>query len=316
MKVKAAADFLPIVAEIDALGQRNEPAASADPCPAAAAAWQEITSGGWLVIGLEAGPLELVEVARAWGRYLIPAPFLTTVLACRWDESAGRPAKGRAAEGRATTCAVATSRGPMAPFAAWPDIEVWGRDEAGDADGTDAGTSGAPASSVEDFAPSLMLGHCTAASDLDHRARQELAALWAAEAIGGAEQVLRRSVQYAKQREAYGHLIGSYQAVAHLLAEMHRDAEFGWSGVVWAAQCDGDAIRAALAAIGLATSVIRGGIQVHGGIGFTWELGLHRYLRHCIAVAELVRGLEAPGTLGTWAADAQDAVSGSTGGPR
>lgn len=310
MKVKAAADFLPIVAEIDALGRRHEPEASADPGPTAAAAWQEITSGGWLGIGLEVGPLELAEAARAWGRYLIPAPFLTSVLACRWRESAEQ-----AAEGRATTCAIATSRGPMAPFAAWPEIEIWGQGEARNADeaGVGAGISNAhPAqagnTAPEDFAPSLALGPCNAASDLDDRARQELAALWAAEAIGGAEQVLRRSVQYAKQREAYGHLIGSYQAVAHLLAEMHRDAEFGWSGVVWAAQCDGDAIQAAQAAIKLATSVIRGGIQVHGGIGFTWELGLHRYLRHSIAVAELVRGLTPKA--------ADDAAPGSLGGPR
>jgi hypothetical protein len=302
MKVKAAADFLPIVAEIDALGRRHEPEASADPGPAAAAAWQEIISGGWLGIGLDAGPLELAEAARAWGRYLIPAPFLTSVLAYRWRESAIR-----AAEERASTFAIATSRGPMAPFASWPDIEIWGLDEGSGPEDADARTQDAPASLPEDFAPSLALGHCAAASDLDHRARQELAALWAAQAIGGAEQVLRRSVQYAKQREAYGHLIGSYQAVAHLLAEMHRDAEFGWSGVVWAAQCDGDAIQAALAAIGLAASVVRGGIQVHGGIGFTWELGLHRYLRHCIAVAELVRGLEAK---------AADTAAGGPGGPR
>lgn len=294
MKVKAAADFLPIAAEIDALGRRHEPEASADPGPAAAAAWPEIVAGGWLGIGLDAGPLELAEAARAWGRYLIPAPFLTSVLACRWRESAGRPA-----EERASTVAIATSRGPMAPFAGWPDIEIWGLDGLAGARASDA-----PVTPAEDFDPALALGPCAAASDLDQRARRELAALWAAEAIGGAEQVLRRSVQYAKQREAYGHLIGSYQAVAHLLAEMHRDAEFGWSGVVWATQGDGDAIQAALAAIGLATSVVRGGIQVHGGIGFTWELGLHRYLRHCIAVAELVRGLEAA------------AADGVPGGPR
>jgi hypothetical protein len=305
MKVKAAADFLPLVAEIDALGRRHEPAASADPGPAAAAAWHEITSGGWLGIGLEVGPLELAEAARAWGRYLIPAPFLTSVLAYRWRESADQ-----VAEGQATTCAIATSRGPMAPFAAWPEIQIWSQGKAGDEDGagiSDAQPASAGDTTDEDFAPSLALGRCDAASLLDSRASQELAALWAAEAIGGAEQVLRRSVQYAKQREAYGHLIGSYQAVAHLLAEMHRDAEFGWSGVVWAAQCDGDAIQAAQAAIKLATSVIQGGIQVHGGIGFTWELGLHRYLRHSIAVAELVRGLAAT--------TAPDAALGSPGDP-
>jgi hypothetical protein len=278
MKVTATADFLPVATELGGLAARYAERGEVGP-PASAAdnAWTELTAGGWLGMGLETpggpGLLELAEVARAWGVHLVPVPFITTMLGCRWRRSAEL-----AAEGQAMTCAISTPAGPLAPFAGWPGINILGGPRLIELP-------------TEDFAPSLAAGICDAPSRLTPQASRELATLWAAEAIGGAQDVLDRSVAYAKQRSAYGHLIGSYQAVAHLLAEMHRDTQFGWSAVVWAAQGGPDAVEAAQAAIGLAADVIRGGIQVHGGIGFTWDLGLHRYLRHAIALAELTAGL-------------------------
>jgi len=284
VKVSAATDFLPIALELGHLAARyaegGEHGAADLPADAPARAWMELTEGGWLGMGMASadaadapGLLELAEAARAWGRHLVPVPFVTTLLGCRWRGSA---------EPTAMTCAVSTPAGPLAPFAAWPGIEILG------------GAGRVPRlvqMPADDFAPSLATGVCDAVSELSPRRSRELATLWAAETIGGAQDVLDRSVAYAKQRSAYGQLIGSYQAVAHLLAEMHRDTQFGWSAVVWAAQGGGDAIEAAQAAIDLAADVIRGGIQVHGGIGFTWDLGLHRYLRHAIALAELTAGL-------------------------
>ncbi len=295
MKVTAAADFLPVAAELGELAaryaERGDGGPSAD---APARAWAELTAGGWLGMGLEApggpGLLDLAEAARAWGAHLVPVPFMTTMLGCRWRGSADQAA---------ITCAIATPAGPLAPFAGWPGIEILGPPVPAGRTAGSAAADGTPSASAprltempaEDFAPSLAAGICDAASGLSPQASRELATLWAAEAIGGAQDVLDRSVAYAKQRSAYGHLIGSYQAVAHLLAEMHRDTQFGWSAVVWSAQGDADAIEAARAAIALAADVIRGGIQVHGGIGYTWDLGLHRYLRHAVALAELVTGL-------------------------
>jgi alkylation response protein AidB-like acyl-CoA dehydrogenase len=294
MKVTASADFLPIAAELGLLAKRYEFRGDGGmPADAPARAWDELTAGGWLEMGLDSadGPaaetLELAEAARAWGRYLVPVPFITSLLACRW---AGSPELAKA--GQATTCAVATPAGPIAPFAGWPDIDIIGpATEPGSGPGA-AAQSRRVDGPADDFAPSLAPGRCDHPSALSARSRQELATLWAAETIGGAQEVLDRSVAYAKQRSAYGQLIGTYQAVAHLLAEMHRDVQFGWSGVVWAAQGGDDGIEAARAAIARAADVIRGGIQVHGGIGFTWDLGLHRYLRHAIALAELTAGLD------------------------
>jgi alkylation response protein AidB-like acyl-CoA dehydrogenase len=275
VRVTAAADFLPVAAEIGQLaaryGQRGE---GEPPADTPARAWAELTSGGWLGMGLDSpdgpGLLELAEVARAWGAHLVPVPFITTMLGYRWQRSADRAAAG--------------------PFAAWPGIDILGHP---DPAGAVAGDGGPKLTEMpaEDFAPSLAAGICDTVSRLSPQASRELATLWAAETIGGAQDVLDRSAAYARQRTAYGHLIGTYQAVAHLLAEMHRDTQFGWSAVVWAAQGGGDAIEAAQAAIALAADVIRGGIQAHGGIGYTWDLGLHRYLRHAIALAELTAGL-------------------------
>jgi alkylation response protein AidB-like acyl-CoA dehydrogenase len=288
VKVTASSAFLPVAAELGQLAARYaEGADRGGTADALTRAWAELTEGGWLMMGLESadgpGLLELAEAARAWGRHLLPVPFITSMLSVRWCGDAA------AATDQAVTCAVGTPAGPLAPFAAWPGIRILGRD---------GGTPGSPRlveMPAEDFDPALAAGGCDAASALSSRACGELATLWAAETIGGAQDVLDRSVAYAKQRHAYGHLIGSYQAVAHLLAEMHRDTQFGWSAVVWAAQGGADAIVAARAAIALATDVIRGGIQVHGGIGFTWELGLHRYLRHAIALDELAAGLAPAG---------------------
>ena len=97
---------------------------------------------------------------------------------------------------------------------------------------------------------------------------------------------------YAKHREQFGRTIGSFQAVKHLLADMFTKAEVARSGV-HAAACalDGassdDPDRAASAAKLLAGEAAlfcgKTGIQVHGGMGFTWEVDAQRYWkRACV----------------------------------
>lgn len=279
MKVAAAAEFMPVATALGELAGRYADAVDAvSSAEAMKDAWVELTVGGWLGMGLETpdgpGMLELAEAARAWGAHLVPVPFITSMLSARW----------RGADERcAVTCAVPTPVGPLAPFADWPDVAIM-----------DSEARGAPSlvrMAEEDFDFSLATGICDAASLLSPTQCGELATLWAAETIGGAQQVLDRATAYAKQRMTYGRLIGTYQGLSHLLVEMHRDTQYGWSAVVWAAQGGDDAVEAAAAAIALAADVIRGAIQAHGGIGFTWELGLHRHLRHAIQLAELTSGL-------------------------
>jgi len=98
-------------------------------------------------------------------------------------------------------------------------------------------------------------------------------------------------VQYAKDREQFGRPIGSFQAIKHRLADMHSDAEYAETSVIWASMEREQAERATLYALDTSIRVAESAIQVHGGMGFTWEMGLHFYLRAMLTQRELVTGL-------------------------
>ena len=107
----------------------------------------------------------------------------------------------------------------------------------------------------------------------------------AAEMLGASRKALEMSVDYAKVREQFGQPIGSFQAIKHRLAEMLEAAENATAAVYYAAWAiDADAPDATLAAsvakstLNEASRMITGeAIQVHGGIGYTWEYDLHLY---------------------------------------
>lgn len=106
-----------------------------------------------------------------------------------------------------------------------------------------------------------------------------------AEMLGGSERVLEMATQYAKDRVQFGQPIGSFQAVKHRCADMLVDVE-GMRSVVWHGAWSlsaGDAsIAASTAKVWCADAAKRtmsSGLQVHGGIGFTWEHDLHLYLK-------------------------------------
>jgi alkylation response protein AidB-like acyl-CoA dehydrogenase len=113
----------------------------------------------------------------------------------------------------------------------------------------------------------------------------------AAEMLGAAERVLELTVDYAKQREQFGRPIGSFQAVKHRCADMLVDVESLRNAVYYAAWAiergAPDASLAAsvakAAACELAVRTCKSGIQVHGGIGFTWESDMHLFLKRCKA---------------------------------
>jgi alkylation response protein AidB-like acyl-CoA dehydrogenase len=109
----------------------------------------------------------------------------------------------------------------------------------------------------------------------------------AAEGLGAAARVLELGVEYAKQRNAFGRAIGSYQAVKHLLVDVYVAVEQLRSLVWWAAWAADHApdelpLAAAAAKAAAATTLEHAAetvIQVHGGIGFTWEHDAHLYWR-------------------------------------
>jgi len=108
-----------------------------------------------------------------------------------------------------------------------------------------------------------------------------------AEMLGAALRVLDLSVEYAKDRVQFGRPIGSFQAVKHRCADMLVDVEGMRSTTYWAAWClaAGDpeaSIAASTAKVWCADAskrVMASALQVHGGIGFTWEHDLHLFLK-------------------------------------
>jgi alkylation response protein AidB-like acyl-CoA dehydrogenase len=122
-----------------------------------------------------------------------------------------------------------------------------------------------------------------------------LAAL-ALEACGLARRALEVAIEHASTREQFGRPIGSYQAVAHPLADAYTRLELARSLALWAAWCvaEGDeqapvAAAAAKASGGeTAVAVCEAAIQVHGGIGFTWEHDLHRLYKRALGIESLV----------------------------
>jgi alkylation response protein AidB-like acyl-CoA dehydrogenase len=117
--------------------------------------------------------------------------------------------------------------------------------------------------------------------------RTRLLAALAAEAVGVAQWALETSVAYVGRREQFGKQIGIYQAVSHPLADTYVGVEHARSLAYWAAWAvaEGDeqaeVAAAAAKAHAAETAVLacERAIQVHGGIGFTWEHDLHRYYK-------------------------------------
>jgi alkylation response protein AidB-like acyl-CoA dehydrogenase len=114
----------------------------------------------------------------------------------------------------------------------------------------------------------------------------------AAEMLGAARRCLDMSVAYAKVREQFGQPIGSFQAIRHRCAEMLLEVENSHAATYYAAWAldagadDGNtAASVAKAYVGEAARKVCGeSIQVHGGIGFTWEFDLHLYFKRAKAL--------------------------------
>ncbi|HXH87669.1 MAG TPA: acyl-CoA dehydrogenase, partial [Gaiellaceae bacterium] len=117
--------------------------------------------------------------------------------------------------------------------------------------------------------------------------RLRLLAALALEAVGVSQKALELGIEYVSQREQFGKKIGSYQAVSHPLADTYVETELARSLAYWAAwsvseEDEGAPVAVAAAKSFCAETAVRAcerSIQVHGGIGFTWEHPLHRYYK-------------------------------------
>jgi alkylation response protein AidB-like acyl-CoA dehydrogenase len=113
----------------------------------------------------------------------------------------------------------------------------------------------------------------------------------AAELVGVGRYLLDSAIDYAKVREQFGRPIGSFQGLQWKLVDAALELERASAAVSYAAMCvDADAPEAThavhsakLEAGGAARRCARTSLQVHGGIGYTWEHGLHYWLRRAYA---------------------------------
>ncbi len=149
-------------------------------------------------------------------------------------------------------------------------------------------------------APGRLLAGPDSAERVITRALQVGAALLAVEQVGAAQHLLDLSVDYAKSRLQFGRQIGSFQAVKHKLADMLVDLEHARSAAYYAvwALADGSDDPALVTSIAQATAstafsrIAADTIQVHGGIGFTWEHQAHLYFKRAATDAALLGSAE------------------------
>jgi Acyl-CoA dehydrogenase, C-terminal domain len=247
---------------------------------------KQIEATGWRSLRSDgASGVEVAIVAEEFGRRLVDAPFLGPALADDLARQVGADGAGAtvAVEGRAIDARGArralllSGTGVLAA-----DLEA--TRTAADLTRIEADLVGAPAA-VGEVSP-------------EAAARWRALALVAtsADLVGIARGAHAVACDYAKIREQYGKTIGSYQAVAHLLADSLALIEGSVSVLRHAAWgvdelAPAEAIRAAQVAkvyCARATrTVCETAVQVHGGIGNTWECLIHVYLRRALTSTEL-----------------------------
>jgi len=291
--------------------------------------WQNLVELGWLGLHIDEehggsgyGLPELVVVIEELGRAVAPGPFVPTVIASAViakdgtaDQKSrllpglidgtitaaiGLDSQVRVSDGLADGDAgivLGAGLGELLVIAAGDDVLLLERDR-----------DGVSVEVPNNLDPTRRSGRVrlqnvsVSADDIVPGARESTLArartLLAAEAVGGASDCVDAAVAYAKVREQFGRTIATFQAVKHHCANMLVAAESA-TAAVWdasrAASEDEQQFRliAAAAATLAFPAYARNAelnIQVHGGIGFTWEHDAHLHLRRALVIAALLGG--------------------------
>jgi alkylation response protein AidB-like acyl-CoA dehydrogenase len=139
--------------------------------------------------------------------------------------------------------------------------------------------------------PARLVGREGAGAEILAHTLDVAAVALAAEQLGGAQRVLEMSVEYAKVRHQFGRPIGSFQAIKHKCADMLMEVESARSAVLYAATAADEnpaelPVVASLAKAYVSDAYFHAAgetIQIHGGIGFTWEHDAHLYFKRAKA---------------------------------
>lgn len=142
-----------------------------------------------------------------------------------------------------------------------------------------------------DGTPATLLAEGDTAVALARDVLGRMAVVTAHEQVGGAEALLHIARDYAVTRRAFGQLIGAFQSIKHRIAEMYGVVEIARANCIHAASREGQAdfllaaADARISATEAYDTASRDCVQVHGGIGVTWEQGLHLHMRRARSLA-------------------------------
>ncbi|GGT36305.1 acyl-CoA dehydrogenase family protein [Streptomyces purpureus] len=232
------------------------------------ALWRELGAAGFFALrlpeedgGVGLGLPEAVLLFEEAGRALLPGPLVATHLAAGSVPGA--------ADGETV---VTTADGPLVEWLAEADVAQ------GDVSGA------VPVRSVDPLTPLHRLPHARGPA----RPPGAGALLTAAEQLGSAARTTDMAVAYAREREQFGRPIGAFQAVKQLCAGMLVRVEVA-RAAVYAAAVTEDPVDIAAAKLLADEAAVRGArdcLQVHGGMGFTWEADVHLHLKRAWLRAE------------------------------
>ncbi|MEV8003340.1 acyl-CoA dehydrogenase family protein [Streptomyces parvus] len=259
--------------------------------------WRELGAAGFFALrlpeeegGVGLGLPEAVLLFEEAGRALLPGPLVATHLAAGLVKGAS--------EGEAVVTAVAGDL-PVAHLAEADAVLVVGAEPpAGEATGAESLTGEAlrafvaaarPVRSMDPLTPlhsaRAVAERAPAATERTPahagRFRFEAALLTAAEQLGSAARTTEAAVQHAGSREQFGSPVGAFQAVKHLCADMLARTEPA-RAAVYAAAVTGDPVEIAAAKLLADEAAVRNArdcLQIHGGMGFTWEADVHLHLK-------------------------------------
>ncbi len=289
------------------------------------ALWRELCELGWPGIavgerygGQGLGIVALAVLCEELGRVVAPVPFLPSAMAAALIEAAGNEeqrsrwlprlaggetlgAVAQAHEGVAELVVGGAEAGVVVLLEGPDDARLLALDgTAGAAD-----TAGVEVQPLQSIDPTRSAARVSAAAgagetlpgDLPAGRDRALVAV-SAELVGVSERALEMTVAYVKERRQFGVPVGSYQAVSHRCAQMLLDTEQAralTAAAAWSADADPEGLAQAAAMAKAAASdagrdVTAGAIQMHGGIGFTWEADLHWLFKRAQLDAALLGG--------------------------
>lgn len=273
--------------------------------------WSKMAALGWT--GADLGLVDLVVVQEELGRAAFPGPYLSSLQGALAARHLGFEAQGRgtlAVEELGATApldAIATTAAPdgsldgLKPTVLDGDTADWALVVARDATGLGAYLVEAPeAEPVPGLdvtrrltrldlrgRPARRVGPPGDQTELLQRVIDDVAVALCAETVGACEAALEMAVEYAKVRVQFDRPIGTFQAIRHKIVDMLHNLELARVGThyaAWASDTD-DPDRAVAAAMAkgfvgeAAVMVTSESIQVHGAVGFTWDVDCHLHYR-------------------------------------